>query len=391
MTSILAPMKFTFATAGSIHFGPGIAQTIPSLIPSPVSKIFLVTGRSPYRHRSVIDLLGKNGYDLELHSISGEPTLKCIQEATRCAKQAEVDMVIGLGGGSVVDAAKAVAALANNEGELIDYLEVVGKGQPLREPALPYMAVPTTAGTGAEVTRNSVIGVPDAGVKVSLRHAYMLPRWAVVDPELTYSLPADVAAYTGMDAFIQCLEAFLCKQANPLTDGLARQGMQRAAQFLRRACSPDLDREAKEQMCVASLCGGLALANAKLGAVHGFAGPLGGMIDAPHGAICASLLLATYRANLEAVGKGSGNLPTQRKLEEVAVILTGNPSAQPKYALAWMEDLLEDLPIQRLGKLGLTSDRLDEAADKAARASSMKGNPVELDHFDLKEILEASL
>lgn len=384
-------MQFQFATANTIHFGAGVAKTIPGLLPDSLNPLFVVTGSSPYRYKGLLDLLQHNGYELDLFAVNGEPTIEIVEQATRAARNAKAQCVIAIGGGSVIDTGKAVAALIPNGGETIDYLEGVGKGRPLLEASIPFMAVPTTAGTGSEVTRNSVIGVPEAAVKVSLRSASMLPRWAVVDPELTYQLPAEIAAYTGMDALIQCMESYLSKNANPLTDGIAREGLRMAARSLRAACGKNLDMDAKTDLCVASLCGGIALANAKLGAIHGYAGPLGGMIDAPHGAICASLLVECFQANLKALSERAPRHPSLEKMRDLATVLTGNAEAKPSYALAWLESLRASLPLKRLGKLGLTSDRIGEAARKAATSSSMKGNPIELSRFELEEILEEAL
>lgn len=384
-------MQFNFATANSIHFGAGIAKTISSILPEGLGPVFLVTGASPYRHKAVIDWLEQNGYEVDIYSVSGEPTIDTVNKGTRKARSLGAKLVIALGGGSVIDTGKAVAALVPNKGELLDYLEGVGKGKPLSEDSLPFMAIPTTAGTGAEVTRNSVIGVPEAQVKVSLRSASMLPDWAIIDPELTYDLSPEIAAYTGMDALIQCLEAYLSKQANPLTDGIAREGIRLAARSIRATCGKTLDREAKADLCLASLFGGIALANAKLGSVHGFAGPLGGMIPAPHGAICASLLISCFQKNLQALQTRQPDHPSLEKMRDVATILTGNPEAKANYALAWFETLYTELPLKSLGKLGLTSDRISEAVSKAANSSSMKGNPIELTKFELQEILEESL
>lgn len=384
-------MQFSFATAQSIQFGAGLAAKLPSFLTASIGPILLVTGSTPFRHKPIIDLLKQNGYALELYSVSSEPTVELLDDATRVARASGARCIIAIGGGSAIDTGKAIAALVPNPGETIDYLEGVGKGRPLDQPSLPFMAVPTTAGTGSEVTRNSVVGVPHAGVKVSLRSATMLPRWAVIDPELTYQLPAEVAAYTGMDALIQCLEAYLSNAANPLSDGIAREGIRLAARSIRAACGQTLDPEAKADLCAASVCGGIALANAKLGSVHGFAGPLGGMIDAPHGAICASLLVPCFQANLKALSTREPRHPSLAKMRDLATVLTGNPEAKASYALAWFDSLQADLPLKRLGALGLTSARIGEAARKAAQSSSMKGNPIELSRFELEEILETAL
>ncbi|MHC4843264.1 MAG: iron-containing alcohol dehydrogenase, partial [Planctomycetota bacterium] len=212
-----------------------------------------------------------------------------VKAAVGAAKNQRCDFVIGIGGGSVVDTGKGVAAMVMKEGELEDYLEVVGRGQKIKNRTAPYVAIPTTAGTGAEVTRNAVIKVPDKKVKVSMRSPLMLPEVALVDSELTYSMPPEVTASTGLDALTQLMEVYVSNKANPLTDGICREGLIRAGRSLQKAYEDGSNREAREDMAMASLFGGLALANAKLGAVHGFAGPLGGEIEAPHGVICAML------------------------------------------------------------------------------------------------------
>jgi alcohol dehydrogenase class IV len=235
--------------------------------------------------------------------------------------------VIGLGGGSVLDAAKAIAALMTNGGHPLDYLEVVGRGQALRVPAAAMIAIPTTAGTGTEVTRNAVLGSPEHHVKVSLRSPLMLPRLALVDPELTYDLPPALTASTGLDALTQLLEPFVSHQGNPMTDALCREGLRRAAQALPRVFANGQDRAAREDMALASLFGGLALANAKLGAVHGLAAPIGGMFPAPHGAVCAALLPHVMAINVRALRDRQPDAEALRRYDQAAQLLTGNAAA----------------------------------------------------------------
>ena len=213
-----------------------------------------------------------------------------VRQGVELARREQCDLVIAFGGGSAIDAGKAIAALLANGGELTDYLEVIGKGQPLRHPSVPFIAVPTTAGTGSEVTRNAVLASAEHQVKVSMRSPLMLPRLAVVDPELTLELPPAVTASTGLDALTQLIEPYVSIRANPLTDGFCLEGLRRVSRSLRRAYHAGRDITAREDMSLASLLGGLALANAGLGVVHGFAAPVGGMFHAPHGAICAALL-----------------------------------------------------------------------------------------------------
>jgi alcohol dehydrogenase class IV len=290
----------------------------------------------------------------------------------------------------VVDAGKAVAVMLTNPGAVLDYLELVGGGKPLREPGVPFLAVPTTAGTGAEVTRNAVLDVPEHGVKASLRSPHLLARLAVVDPGLTQSLPPEVTAYTGMDALTQLIEPFVCNAANPLTDGVCREGLARAARSLARAYRDGSDPDAREDMALAALCGGIALANARLGAVHGFAGVLGGATGHPHGAICARLLPFVMEANIRAAGE-RGNPATPRRYVEVARTLTGDPEAVAGDGVSWVRGLCAEMRIPPLREAGLTAADCGPLIPFARRASSMRGNPVELSDEELRGVLEAAL
>jgi alcohol dehydrogenase class IV len=300
-------------------------------------------------------------------------------------------MVIGLGGGSVLDAAKAIAALATNPGDLFDYMEVVGKGKPITQEPLPYIAIPTTAGTGAEVTRNAVIEVPEQNVKVSVRSPLMLPRVALVDPELTYNLPPEVTATSGLDALTQLIEPFVSLKANPLTDAICREGIRHAARSLRRAYQNGADTEARQGMSLASLFGGLALANAALGAVHGFAGPLGGMLHAPHGALCARFLPLVMEANIKAFGTRQPEHPALARYAEIAQILTGDTEAAAQDGVKWTLKLVNDLKISQLSEYGMTEKDFPEAVEKTMRANSFKGNPIALNEGELTEILQRAL
>ena len=271
----------------------------------------------------------------------------------------------------------------------MDYLEVIGGARPLGVRPAPCVAIPTTAGTGAEVTRNAVLESREHGVKVSMRHPWMLPVLAIVDPALTEGMPRDVTAYTGLDALTQLVEPFLSRAANPLTDALCREGIARVARSLRRACEDGSDRAAREDMSMASLFGGLALANAKLGAVHGFAGPLGGMFHGvPHGAVCASLLPCVMGANLRALRERAAGSPALAKFDELGRLLTGRGDAGA--AVSWIEGLCQDLGVRGLVALGVDLGRRDEIVAKAMAASSMRGNPVELTAAELGAVLDAA-
>jgi alcohol dehydrogenase class IV len=296
-----------------------------------------------------------------------------------------------MGGGSAIDTGKAIAALLTNRPEPLEYLEVVGAGKPLTSAPAPFVAIPTTAGTGAEVTRNAVLTAEQHHVKVSLRSPLMLPRLAVVDPELTYGLPVAITASTGLDALTQLIEAFVCVRANPLTDAICREGIRRAAHSLRRACEHGDDTEAREDMSLAALLGGLALANAGLGAVHGFAGPIGGMFGGSHGAVCAALLPPVMKANVQALQNRQSDSSALQRYDETACLLLGDGGAKAADGVRWIEQLCADLEIPPLASYGITPRDFDALVQKASAAGSMKPNPVALTPEELTSILTSAL
>lgn len=328
-----------------------------------------------------------SGIECETFAVRGEPTAATVKQGVESARRACSDIVISIGGGSVMDTGKAVAAMLTNAGDLEDYLEVVGAGKAITERPAPHIAVPTTAGTGAEVTRNAVLGVPEYKVKVSMRSELMLPTAAVVDPELTYSMAPGLTASTGFDAVTQLIEAYVSNKASALTDGICLEGLARAGGCLRAAYEDGGNAAAREGMAIASLFGGLALANAKLGAVHGLAGPLGGMIGAAHGAICAGLLECVMEANIAALRERAADSPGVARYGRVAAALTGDVRASATDALAWAAEHREALKIPNLAELGLAEKDFEEAAAKAQKSSSMKGNPIELSCGELADIL----
>lgn len=377
-------MTFEFATAGRIIFGNGtLAQAAPAAAQFG-RRALVVTGQNTGRAKALLDALKKEGVACELFPLDGEPT---VNDAKRAAAF-QCDVVIGFGGGSVIDLAKAAAALMTNPGDPFDYLEVIGKGMPLINRPAPCIAIPTTAGTGAEVTKNSVLSSPEHRVKVSLRHPLMLPDLAIVDSECTYSMPPAVTAATGLDALTQLLEAFISRKANPMTDGFCREGLPRVVRALRRAFENGADCQAREEMSLASLFGGLALANAGLGAVHGFAGPIGGMFDAPHGMVCAALLPHVMKANLLALKARDPESPALNRLTEFAR-MTGGLTAED--GIKWIAGLCHDLPVSPLAALGVAEKDFPALVGNAQRASSMKTNPVELTADELGQILRAAL
>lgn len=384
-------MLFEFATAGRILFGAGTINQAPAAIRSLGERPLVVTGRDPARAQRLFELLAKNGGPLITTSISGEPTIDEITRATTHARESACDCVVGFGGGSVIDAAKAIAALLANESPLFDYLEVIGRAQPLAKPAAPCIAIPTTAGTGAEVTRNAVLASPEHRVKVSLRSPHMLPKVAIIDPELTHGLPPELTASTGLDALTQLIEPYVSPRANPMTDSLCLEGIRRAARSLRRAVENGHDFSAREDMSLASLFGGLALANAGLGAVHGFAGPIGGMFPAPHGAICAALLPHVIAANLIALRARAPTSNALTRYDEIARLVTERSQANANDLVTWTRDLVNGMPIRSLSAYGITPEDFPAIVVAAERASSMKANPLPLTYDELTRTLQAAL
>ena len=380
-------MRFEFATATQIVFGPGTLREAGKLARPWGQRALIVTGRDTRRAERLLGTFADAGIAARIFSTTGEPSVATIEAALAAAREHRVEFVVGFGGGSAIDAAKAVAGLLTNPGALLDYLEVIGKGLPLVQPAAPWMAIPTTAGTGAEVTRNAVLSVPDRGLKVSLRSAHLLARVAIVDPELTLDTPPATAAAAGLDALTQLIEAFVCTRANVLTDSLCAAAIPRTARALPDAANHLRDPVARNDLAFGSLSSGLALANAGLGAVHGFAAPLGGRYSAPHGAICAALLAPVMSANLHALAQRSPQNTSLAKYRDIARWVTGREDAVAEDAVAWVRQLVMTLRIPSLSSWGVRATDAEEIVERAQQASSMKANPVALTDDELTAIL----
>lgn len=381
-------MGFEFATANRIIFGNETLSELPAVALEFGNCVLVVHGSGGANPERLLDLLAKPGLTRKTFQFQGEPTVEEVRRGVQFARDTDCNLVIGYGGGSALDMAKAIAGLVPNTGDVLDYLEVIGRGQPLSKPALPVIAIPTTAGTGAEVTRNAVIASHGHQFKASLRSPMLLPKLALVDPELTYGLPPEVTASTGMDALTQLIEPYVSSKSNPMTDGFCLQGIPRAAQALRRAYQVPNDKVAREDMSLASLFGGLALANSGLGGAHGFAAPIGGIYGAPHGEICARMLVPVTRANIAALRKRDPQSNRLERYRQVAVLLTGNPKASPDEAIDWLETLCRDLSIPHLQDMGVKQEDFPNLVEKAQKASSMKGNPIQLTVQELEEILK---
>jgi alcohol dehydrogenase class IV len=379
---------FEFATASRIVFGAGSADKAGKIVAGFGRRALLLSG-VPDGEAALLASMEAAGVQCVVVLIGGEPSVDSVREAANVGDG--VDVVVGFGGGSAIDSAKAVAALLANGGDPLDYLEIIGRGKPLTRPSLPCVAIPTTAGTGAEVTRNAVLGSPQHRVKVSLRSPFMLPRVALIDPLLTLTAPPGITAATGLDALTQCIEPYVCNRPNPLTDALCMEGIRRAARSLARAFRNGEDLEAREDMCVASLFGGLALANAKLGAVHGFAGPIGGMFPAPHGAVCGRLLPLVMSANIAALRERDLESAALVRYAAIAKLVTGREDAEPQDGAKWVQELVKELGIPPLSRYGIGGADLDGIIPKGEAASSMQGNPIKLTPGELRSVLAASL
>lgn len=393
-------MNFEFATATRIIFGVGALREVGVHAKGFGHRALVVTGRDTHRAETLLFELREHGVTGLTFSVFGEPEIETIEQGIKQARHQHCELVIGFGGGSALDAGKAIAAMLPNEGELLDYLEVIGRGKALGKPSAPFIAIPTTSGTGSEVTRNAVLASAQHHVKVSLRSPLMLAKLAIVDPALTYDLPPAITASTGLDALTQLIEPYVSCRANPMTDALCIEGIRRAARSLKLAYQAARDqnseshapsRTAREDMSVASLFGGLALANAGLGAVHGFAGPIGGMFHAPHGAVCAALLPHVMDANIRALRQREPESESLRRYREIARLVTGSTDAREDDGIAWVRNTVAELHIPPLTDYGITRKHTATLVEKAIHASSMKANPIALTATELTETLQRAL
>lgn len=374
---------FAFATADMIRFGRGAAvQAVPALV-ALGARVLLVTGATPARAEWLKDALEEEGVVVTVFSVAHEPDVALIESGVAVARAAQIAAVIAIGGGAVVDAGKAIAALAPATRPMLDHLEVVGKGLPLDVAPLPFAALPTTAGTGAEVTKNAVISVPEAQRKVSLRDPRMLPTLAIVDPALTDNCPRGVTLASGLDAVTQVIEPYLSSKANPLTDAICRDAIPKGLVAIRRIMDGE-DPDARDALAWVSLCGGLALANSGLGVVHGLAGPLGGLSNAAHGAICGALLPHGLRANAEA-----GDDPVLKaRIAEVQGWIAQAFGGAPGDAFETLHHWSRKAGLPGLDAQGITDATRAKAAKDAVSSSSMKADPVDLTEKQLLNLME---
>lgn len=387
-------------------FGRGTARRAAELTLPLGRRVFLVTGGRSLEHGGhlarLTGELERQKVPWTRLSVTQEPDVALIDRATALCREAECEVVLAVGGGSVLDAGKAVAALATNPGSVIEYLEDAGRGapRPLSQPPLPVVALPTTCGSGSETTRNSVVRIPELQVKRSLRNDSLLPRVALIDPELAQGAPLSVAAAAGLDALTHLLEGYVSRGAQPTTDALALRGLGLAARALSvlaeladsaapiSASADDSDPRgaAFDQMALASLWGGIVLANAGLGAVHGLVAPLGGHYEVAHGDACACLLPATLLANIEALNRRAPAHPALARYREIIALICPDGPQTPERAAEKLGSLRQKLGVRSLRERGVSPQSLSRIVAQA-RGGSMRSNPIDLSDAELEAIL----
>ncbi len=377
---------FQFMTSSRIVFGEGALINSFSTFNQFGYSVLLVTGKDSQRSEPLVNYLKQQNMRYQQVAVLGEPLIAMIEEMAAMGRRFRPDMVISIGGGSVLDAGKALAALIPNQGSVYDYVEVVGRNVPLQAKPLPFIAIPTTSGTGSEVSKNAVLRSAQENVKVSLRSADMLPDLAIIDPTLTYGMDPVLSGCCGMDAFTHLMEAYVCGAPNPLTDMVCEEGLRRLAGAIVPACEDD-DPRARSDMSFAAMLGGMALANAKLGAAHGLASSLGGRLSAPHGLITAQLAPYVMQENVLAA-REAGRADVLNRYRQLACILTGRMDADIVDGIAWTKRTLGRLNLPPVSDYGLCDTMFNEVAEDALLSNAIKGNPLPLNKERLQGILE---
>jgi alcohol dehydrogenase class IV len=373
-----------------ILFGKGAINRLPELVENLGQNILFITGKDPDRHGAILRRVETCNTKYEIFTVEKEPDVQILYDCIKTARRIKPDVICSIGGGSVIDTGKAVSALLTNPGDLMDYLEVVGRGLQLHNSPMPFIAVPTTSGTGSEVTKNAVVNINDLKIKVSLRSQKMFPLIAIVDPELTINLPTDITASSGMDAFVQLVEAYTSTRANPFISSMIRDGVKLTSSSLLEAVFGG-DFSARENMALAATLSGIALSFSGLGAVHGLSASIGGLFpDAPHGLLCARLFPNVVRENLRQIEIKSYEAGLKAYLD-VFRIISGKDEDSPKDFPLWLDDYIEKFPICKLTEYGIKESDFPEIVKRAKKANSMKTNPVLLDDESLRNILLSSL
>ncbi|NOH80470.1 iron-containing alcohol dehydrogenase [Vibrio sp. RE86] len=377
---------FQFMTSTRIIFGEGALQSSLSTLNQFGYSVLLVTGKNLQRANPVIQYLKLQNMRYQHVAISGEPNITMVEETALAGRKFQPDMVVAMGGGSVLDMGKALAAIIPNQGDVYDYVEVVGRSVPLKSKPIPFIAIPTTASTGSEVTKNAVLRSGQDQVKVSLRSPEMLADVAIVDPTLTYGTDPYVSGRGAMDAFTHLMEAYVCGEPNPLTDMICEEGLRRLSQSVIAACMQD-DHKARADISFAAMLGGMAITNAKLGAAHGLASALGGKLNAPHSVITARLAPYVMSENINAAHRAGRN-DLLHRYTRLAQVLTGRVNAHREDSVLWVRMMLDKLDIPALDEFGVCSTSFEQVAEDTLKSVAIKGNPLPLTEERLIYILE---
>ncbi|USD42178.1 iron-containing alcohol dehydrogenase [Vibrio sp. SCSIO 43135] len=377
---------FQFMTSTRIIFGEGALQSSLSTLNQYGYSVLLVTGQDPSRSEIVVNYLKSQSMRYQHVAVSGEPNITMIEETAVVGRRFKPDMVVSIGGGSVIDMGKALAAIIPNQGDVYDYVEVVGRNVPLKTKPLPFIAIPTTASTGSEVTRNAVLRSGQDKVKVSLRSPDMLADVAIVDPTLTYGTDLYTSGRGAMDAFTHLMEAYVCGEPNPLTDMVCEEGLRRLSGSILAGCLQD-DHRSRADLSFAAMLGGMAITNAKLGAAHGLASALGGKLNAPHSVITAQLAPHVMRENI-AAAKQAGRNDVIYRYSKIAQLVTGRTNVHVDDGVLWVQMMLDRLKLPLLNEFGVCSTSFEQVADDALMSIAIKGNPLPLTKARLVHILE---
>lgn len=399
---MITPGSFTIARLPRIVFGAGSVGEVPALASGSGQRALVVTGARSLRaaaHWPTLEAaFSRAGMSVETVSVDGEPSPQLIDDSVRVYRDRRIDVVVGIGGGSVLDAAKAIAGLLPHGNSVMDHLEGVGRNLPYRGPATPWIAVPTTAGTGSEATKNAVLSVQGAhGFKKSFRHDALVAQIAVVDPELLATCPPELIAANGMDAFTQLLESYVSSRANPFTDALALSGIEAVRDGFFAAWRGGVDanaRAGRARMAYASLLSGITLAQAGLGSVHGLASPLGAHFPIPHGVVCGTLVAAATEMNLRALRERMPAHETLDKYARIGSLLSESPPRTSQEAcdslVATLYEWTARLKLPLLGSFGVGAYDIERIV-KGARGSSMQTNPILLSDAEVGDIVRQRL
>ncbi|GJL76839.1 iron-containing alcohol dehydrogenase [Nitrosomonas sp.] len=401
-------LNFSIARLPRIEFGSGVFRQLPDIAAGYGTRVLLVTGAHSYKNisgwQSFIDALNRRAIGYEHCRVAGEPSPALIDDTVKALAGTSFDVVIGVGGGSALDAAKALAGLLKLQRSVMDYLEGVGPELPYQGPAIPLIAVPTTAGTGSEATKNAVLSVHgEDGFKKSFRHEKLVAEYAVVDPELLSSCPPNVIAANGMDALTQLLESYVSIKSNFFTDALVLSGLQAVRDALiplYRQCVQQNEitngevKEYREKMAFAALLSGITLAQVGLGSVHGLASPLGAFYPIPHGVVCGTLVAAATDINIQSMQAREPENKALVKYAHAAEILCQKHFHDKESAHSALVQLLTEwtqaLNLPRLSHYGLQQTALDKVIANS-RGSSMKTNPVVLTDTEIRQLLLSRL